>query len=112
MQTPAGVECRYYYEDYNRGREFRECRLIAYHPQSEPWRPQLCRTCAVPGILRANACPNMVLEGWVGRRWLLVRRVNVKAHCTLTKQEVADPYVGCGRCHEKEWQDTVRGRTG
>jgi hypothetical protein len=54
----------------------------------------------VPAILRANACPNMVLEAEVARRWLgLVRRVEVSAVCTLTRSEVENPYVGCGRCH-------------
>lgn len=107
MITPAGTECRFYYEDYNRGREVQECRLIAQHPRSAPWRPGLCHTCPVPAILRANACPNMVLEGWVSRRWLLIRQVKVRAYCTLARQEVEDPFVGCGQCHELRWRDTI-----
>ena len=109
MRTPAGVECRYYYEDFYRGREVQECRLIAHNPQSELWHPGLCKTCAVPSILRANACPNMVMEGWVGRRWLVIKQVRVKAFCTLSEQEVADPFVGCGHCHDANWRDTVSG---
>ena len=54
----------------------------------------------MPAILRANACPNMILEARVKRRFGLLRRVAVKAFCTLTKEEVAEPMVGCGHCHE------------
>ena len=109
MRTPAGLECKHYYEDFNRGRDAQECRLIDLNPRSEPWRPNLCKTCPVPAILRGNACPNMVLEGWVGRRWLVIRQVRVNTHCMLTKQPVADPMVGCGHCHEARWRDTVGG---
>jgi hypothetical protein len=49
--------------------------------------------------LRANACPNMVLTAWVGRRWLLIQQVKVKAFCTHNKKEVAEPMIGCGQCH-------------
>ncbi len=102
MITPAGQECRYYYEDYFRGRERQECRLIAQNPQSEPWRPELCKTCPVPGILRANACPNLVLEGLVHKGFLgLSRRVEVSAVCSKYLVQVAEPHVGCGHCHEE-----------
>lgn len=100
MRTPAGSECKFYYEDFHRGRTKQECRLLQGNPASEPWRPQLCKTCPVPAILRANACANMVLQAWVGRRWGLLRQVKVSAYCLLAKQEVTEPKVGCGRCHE------------
>lgn len=109
MRTPYGVECRYYYEDYYRGRNVQECRLIAGNPRSEPWDQGLCRRCPVPAILRANACPNMVLDGEVARRWLLLREVRVTAHCKLTEQTVSDPMVGCGHCHESGWRGVVSG---
>ena len=111
MRTPAGTECRYYYEDFNRGRTIQECRLIRGNPDSAPWKPGLCKTCPVPAILRANACPHMQLEAWVSRRWLVLSQVRVRAFCkrTLrartqrarTNQVVADPMVGCGHCHEE-----------
>jgi hypothetical protein len=104
MRTPAGVECRYYYEDFNRGRETQECRLIQSNPASAPWRPNCCRTCPVPAILQSNACTDMELEAWVGRRWLVLPQVRVRAFCTRTKQVVADPMVGCGHCHEERWR--------
>ena len=100
MRTPAGAECRFYHADYHRGRSRQECRLIARNRASERWTPDLCRTCPVPAILQANACPNMVLEARVGRRFGLLRRVVVEAFCTLTKEEVIEPMVGCGHCHE------------
>jgi len=100
MRTPAGTECKFYYEDFHRGRSKQECRLIQRNPASEPWRPHLCKTCPVPAILRANACSNMVLEARVGRRWGLLRQVKVQAFCLLTMEKVAEPMVGCGRCHE------------
>lgn len=111
MRTPAGVECKYYYEDFHRGREIQTCRLIEYNPQSEPWRPHLCKTCPVPAILRANACSNMQLEARVGRRWLVIKQVKVSAYCTSSRQPVADPMVGCGQCHGTTWRDTLIGKT-
>ena len=104
MRTPAGVECRFYYEDYNRGRSIQECRLIQGNPSSRPWRAELCKECPVPSILQANACPNMVLEARVGRRWLVLERVQVSAYCKLTQQKVAEPMVGCGHCQDVRWQ--------
>ncbi|MBN1642436.1 MAG: hypothetical protein JXA09_14465 [Anaerolineae bacterium] len=111
MRTPAGIECRFYYEDYNRGREIQECRLLVQNASSLPWTPDLCSSCPVPRILMANACPNMVLEARVGRRWLIRKQVQVQAFCTRTKERVEDPFVGCGHCHESSWQETVGGAT-
>jgi hypothetical protein len=102
MITPAGTECRYYYEDYFRGRERQECRLIAQNRHSEPWQPKLCKNCPVPGILRANACPNLVLEGRVEKSILgLSRRVAVAAICSKYLVDVPKPHLGCGHCHEE-----------
>ena len=102
MITPAGAECRYYYADYYRGRERQECRLLDQNPQSEPWRPELCKNCPVPGMLRANACPNLVLEGRVEKRFLgLSRQVSVTAVCSKYLVAVPEPQIGCGHCHEE-----------
>lgn len=101
MKTPYGQECKFYYADYHRGRSLQECRLVQARPAGEPWRPELCKTCPVPGILLANACPNMVLEGRVVKRWLgLKREIEVYAFCTLKAVEVEHPHVGCGECHK------------
>jgi hypothetical protein len=100
MRTPSGADCPYYHQDFHRGRSTQECRLIARNPRSEPWQPRLCRRCEAPAIRRANACPHMVLEARVERRWLgLVRRVEIYAVCAEHHVEVKNPYVGCGHCH-------------
>jgi len=96
--TPSSVECRYYYEDFHRGRSLRECRLLARSADSLPWEPRVCSICPVPSILRANGCPHMILRARLVRRWLR-RRVEIEAYCTRYDVEVKDPYVGCGRCH-------------
>lgn len=101
MITPAGSECKFYYQDFHRGRNTQECRLLKANPQSDDWKPALCRRCPVPGILRANACPNMTLTAWVGRRWLFWPQVRVRAFCSLAGETVAEPHIGCGRCHEE-----------
>jgi hypothetical protein len=98
MITPAGDECRFYYEDFHRGRSTQECRLIARNPESEPWEPSLCSSCPVPGILRANASPHLALEGRVVRRFLFFKRVEVFAVCSKHLVELDDPYVGCPQC--------------
>ena len=100
MRTPYGAECQFYYEDFARGRNRQECRLVQGRPSGNDWTPGLCKTCPVPAILRANACPNMVLEGAVKKRFLgLSRNLAVTAFCTKAKQDVAEPQVGCGQCH-------------
>jgi hypothetical protein len=98
MITPAGDECRFYYEDYHRGRSKQECRLLARNPDSEPWKPSLCASCPVPGILRANASPHLALEGKVVRRFFVGKRVEVYAVCSRHLIELEDPHVGCPEC--------------
>jgi hypothetical protein len=102
MKTPAGSECKYFYGDYFRGRDHEECRLLddaATPPQQ--WTPDLCRTCPVPGITRANACENLDLTATVGRPLdaLFRRRVLLKATCRKNGREVREPHIGCGECH-------------
>lgn len=55
----------------------------------------------VPRIVQANACPNLILHATVSPGVLgMGRRVEVRAECLLSLAEVAEPEVGCGRCHE------------
>jgi hypothetical protein len=103
MRTPAGKECRFYYEDYNRGRAVQECRLLKGE-EGHRWRPRLCSHCPVPAIQLANGCPNMVLTARVAWRPLLSRQVKVSAFCTLANEPVVDPMIGCGRCHGERWE--------
>ncbi len=100
MRTPAGFECAFFYGDYYRGRSREECRLIGNQPPPNQWKPNLCKSCPVPGILRANACPHMTLQARVESSFLgLVRRVKVSAYCSLSQSVVNEPHVGCGMCH-------------
>ncbi|MFQ3568094.1 MAG: hypothetical protein SNJ59_13990 [Aggregatilineales bacterium] len=100
MRTPAGKECKHYYEDYNRGREVQECRLIKYNPQSLPWRPKYCALCPVPDILNANASPNMELTLTIAPRVLgLGRKFEVTAECVKHRTRIDDPFVGCLECN-------------
>ena len=101
MRTPAGRECRYYYGDFHRGRNVQECRLIRRNPDSLPWKPELCETCPLPDILLANACPHMILDARVVKRFFgLKQRVEVSGWCKEHFLEVEHPHVGCGHCHE------------
>jgi hypothetical protein len=101
MQTPAGKECSYYYEDFHRGRNTQTCRLIERNRESLPWTPGLCQTCPVPDIVQANACPHLILDAQVTKRFLgLVHRVEVSGWCQEHFLDVKHPAVGCGHCHE------------
>ena len=99
MKTPAGKDCRYYYEDLHRGRNRRECRLIQRNPESQRWEPGDCSKCTVPEILHANASPNLeidlkVVKGMLG----LGRRVEISTWCIKHDIVIDDPYVGCLMC--------------
>ena len=99
MRTPAGNECPYFYGDYFRGRNVEECRLLKAAGQQ--WTRDLCKTCPVPGIARANACEFLKLSPTVTRSMeaLFQRRVKVLAYCEKTKRGVTEPHIGCGECH-------------
>jgi hypothetical protein len=100
MRTPAGKECRFYYEDFHRGRNLQECRLIRENPESLPWRPSYCARCSVPEILNANASPNLELKLTVKPVMLgLGRRVEVTATCLKHRTTIEDPFVGCPQCN-------------
>lgn len=101
MRTPAGVECRYFYGDYYRGKNHEECRLLSEASLSQHWTSDLCKTCPVPGIVRANACEFMILNGRVTRSVLtgFKRKVQVAAYCEKTHRSVDQPEIGCGDCH-------------
>jgi hypothetical protein len=105
MRTPWGFECRFFYGDYFRGRKTEECRLIGIQPPPNQWQPKLCKTCPVPGILRANACPNLILNARVDALfWGLIRNVKVTATCSLSNEKIAEPYIGCGKCHNLDFK--------
>ena len=96
MRTPGGKECRHYYEDFNRGRNLQECRLIKENPDSLPWRPIDCSKCPVPDILNANASPSLTLQLTVKTRLLgFGRNQEVKAFCYGEEVPLAKAYTGC-----------------
>lgn len=98
MKTPAGRECRFYYEDFHRGRNKQECRLLKQSPGSR-WKPSDCADCPVPEILWANASENLALEATVKSGVLgFGRHVAVTAYCTRHHLPIPDPYVGCAEC--------------
>jgi hypothetical protein len=100
MRTPAGKECRYFYGDYYRGRQHEECRLLGAADPPLPWSADLCKTCPVPNILLANACPYMVLQPRLERPFPFIKRqVSVRTFCTRTERAGFDPHIGCGECH-------------
>jgi hypothetical protein len=99
MRTPAGFECRYFYGNYFRGRNEEECRLIT-PATAHLWSSDLCRSCPVPALLRANACPHLILEGNVQKTMLgLVKKIKVSAYCSKSAEVVTEPQIGCGQCH-------------
>lgn len=100
MRTPAGKECKFYYADFNRGRNLQECRLIKANPDSLPWQPSTCTACPVPDILYANSSPNLELQLSIRPRLLgLGRKLHLEASCVKHRIPVADPYVGCPQCN-------------
>jgi len=98
MKTPAGKECRYYYQDFHRGRSKQECRLLK-NTKGQQWRPSDCANCPVPEILWANASDNLALEAHINPGLFgLDRKVEVRAWCRKHDVEIADPYFGCEKC--------------
>jgi hypothetical protein len=96
MRTPAGKECKHYYEDFNRGRDLQECRLVKINPDSLPWRETDCAKCPVPDILNANASPYMELTLTIKPRFMgFGRKLEVTARCERHNIPIEDPFVGC-----------------
>ena len=108
MKTPAGYECPHFYGDYFRGRNVEECRLLK--AAGQPWSPDLCRSCPVPGIARANACEFLKLNAKVARPLSAAfqRRVQLSAYCEKSKKNVSEPHVGCGECHTLPFKFEVK----
>jgi hypothetical protein len=99
MRTPSGIECKYFFGDYYRGRNVEECELLKASGQE--WSADLCKTCPVPGITRANSCEHMRLHATLARpvSAAFQKRVQVSAYCEKTRRVVKEPHVGCGECH-------------
>lgn len=101
MRTPAGKECHFYYEDFFRGRNVQECRLVKASENSAAWHPSDCSKCPVPDILNANASPDMELSLTINTSMLGLRRqLVVLASCTRHNIMIEDPFIGCPKCNE------------
>jgi hypothetical protein len=109
MRTPAGKECRHYYQDFHRGRNIQECRLIKYNPESRRWHPSDCAKCPVPDILNANANPNLELKLTIKARFLgFGRYPEVEAFCHGKQIPLEDAYTGCTDLEENKGLDLFR----
>ena len=108
MKTPAGRECPHFYGNYVRGRNDEECRLLQVHGQA--WTRDLCKTCPVPDIARANSCQHMQLKVTVERPITAIfqRRVQVSAFCEKVNQAVSEPQIGCGKCHDLPFKFEIK----
>ncbi|HBG74324.1 MAG: hypothetical protein A2X25_13470 [Chloroflexi bacterium GWB2_49_20] len=101
MRTPAGIECKYFYGDYYRGRNNEECRLLK--EASQKWQPNFCKTCPIPSITRANSCEYMHLNARITKPALAFfkPRVQISAFCEKTHRNIVEPHIGCGECHPR-----------
>jgi hypothetical protein len=99
MRTPYGQECRFFFGDYFRGRNFEECRLITDSNSKLNWSTKICKSCPVPDILLANACQHKQLSGVIKKDFGFIKRMNVSAYCEKSKTKVKEPHIGCGQCH-------------
>lgn len=108
MKTPAGIECPWFYGDYYRGRNTEECRLLS--ASGLIWTRDLCASCPVPAIARANSCEHMKLRATVTRPLAAIfqKRVQVTAYCEKSHRAVAEPQIGCGECHALPFKIEVK----
>ncbi len=99
MRTPAGKECHFYYEDFNRGRNIQECRLLKRSSGGAKWHTGDCSSCKVPGILWANASEHLELYATLQPGFLGIgRSIKVRASCSKHQVIILDPYAGCPEC--------------
>lgn len=89
MPDKPRPNCRFYYEDYFRGREVMECRLPKSQ-QSMPWKRSICDSCPTPAILRETNCPHLALEGTIRKKFPFGERMEVFAICTKHMLQLKD----------------------
>jgi hypothetical protein len=104
MANKPKPNCRFYFEDYYRGRETMECRLPKSR-ESLRWQRKICDSCPVPGILRETNCPHLALEGTIRKRFPWGERMEVFAVCAKHMAQL--PNTGyCAQC-AAEQEDIV-----
>lgn len=99
MSTKPPPNCKYYYEDFHRGREVSECRL----PKSRDslhWERGICDSCPVPELLRETNCAHLALEGTI-RKKLFSERMEVFAVCTKHLAQLPDGRT-CAQCQTEQ----------
>ena len=101
MKTPDGRECKFFYGDYYRGRNFEECRALINPQDKKFWQSAECKKCPVPGILQNNGCQNMALTAYLQKN-LFGKRLRVKTWCSRSHGLVRNPNIGCGLCHSPQ----------
>ena len=103
MINPDGKECRFYYQDFHRGRDEQECRLAKANPKSAEWAVKICTGCPVPDILASNSDPNLVLEGTISKGFVgFGRKMEVKAFCSKHLIDLPNPQTGCPQCAKEK----------
>ena len=99
MSTKPPPNCKYFYEDFHRGREISECRL----PKSRDslhWERAICDACPVPELLRETNCAHLALEGTI-RKKLFSERMEVFAVCTKHLAHLPDGRT-CAQCQAEQ----------
>jgi hypothetical protein len=100
MPEKSNPNCRFFYQDYHRGKETTECRL----PKSRDtlrWERGVCDSCPVPGILRETNCAHLALEGTIRKRFPFGARMEVFAVCT--KHMIQLKEAGhCAQCEAEQ----------
>lgn len=99
MSTKPPPNCRYYYEDFHRGREVSECRLPKSR-DSAHWERSICDSCRVPEILRETNCAHLALEGTI-RKKRFGERMEVFSVCTKHMVQLSDGRT-CGQCQTEQ----------
>lgn len=95
MITPNGKSCKHYYQDFHRGRNVQECRLVRSNPDSADWHTTDCARCVVPDILMANADPDMELTLTIKKGFLgFGRKLELTARDRRDGTVIENPYVG------------------
>lgn len=96
MADKPKPNCRFFYEDYYRGRETTECRL----PKSRDslrWERKICDSCPVPQILRETNTAHLAVEGTIRKRFPFGERMEVFAICTKHMDQLPDGRT-CPKC--------------
>lgn len=99
MPPKPPPNCRFYYEDYHRGRAVTECRLPKSR-DSQPWQRSVCDSCPVPDLLRETNCAHLALEGTI-RKKRFNERMEVFAVCTRHMVQLPDG-KHCAECQAEQ----------